>query len=124
MLVSTGANLTHDVIEAIGCAHYRGTADCSDVALRHDEINRIYDVFLPNAAFVRFEEFMQEAFAALPEGSVISIQELLEHLGRRLPSGILATAARKGVPVYCPAIQDSMIGLQVLALCADPPGDD
>ena len=112
VLVSTGANLTHDVIEAIGCSHFRGTADCSDVALRHDEINRIYDVFLPNAAFVRFEEFMQEAFAALPEGSVLSIQELLAHLGRRLPSGILATAARKNIPVYCPAIQDSMIGLQ------------
>ncbi len=112
VLVSTGANLTHDVIEAIGCSHYRGTADCSDVALRHDEINRIYDVFLPNAAFVRFEEFMQEAFAELPEGEVLSIQELLAHLGRQLPSGILATAARKGVPVYCPAIQDSMIGLQ------------
>lgn len=112
VLVSTGANLTHDVIEAIGCAHYRGTAECSDVDLRHDEINRIYDVFLPNAAFVRFEEFMQEAFAALPEGSVLSIQELLAHLGRRLETGILATAARRGVPVYCPAIQDSMIGLQ------------
>lgn len=112
VLVSTGANLTHDVIEAIGCAHYRGTADCSDVALRHDEINRIYDVFLPNAAFARFEGFMQEAFAELPERSVISIQELLAHVGRRLPSGILAAAARKDVPVYCPAIQDSMIGLQ------------
>lgn len=112
VLVSTGANLTHDIIEAIGCSHFRGTADCSDVALRQDEINRIYDVFLPSAAFVRFEEFMQEALGALPGGAVLSIQELLAHLGSRLDTGILATAARKGVPVYCPAIQDSMIGLQ------------
>jgi deoxyhypusine synthase len=112
VLVSTGANLTHDVIEAIGCSHYHGTADCSDVELRHDEINRIYDVFLPNEAFVRFEEFLQEAYADLEDGSVISISELLAHLGNRLKTGILATAAREGVPVYCPAIQDSMIGLQ------------
>jgi deoxyhypusine synthase len=112
VLVSTGANLTHDVIEAIGCRHFHGTAACSDIELRHDEINRIYDVFLPNEAFVRFEAFMQDAFGELDEGSVVSISELLAHLGRRLDTGILAAAARQGVPVYCPAIQDSMIGLQ------------
>ncbi len=112
VLVSTGANLTHDVIEAIGCSHYRGTAACSDIELRHDEINRIYDVFLPNEAFIRFEAFMQEAFEALPPGEVLSISDLLRHIGGRLETGILAAAAREGVPVYCPAIQDSMIGLQ------------
>lgn len=112
VLVSTGANLTHDVIEAIGCSHYRGTAACSDIELRHDEINRIYDVFLPNEAFLRFESFMQEAFEALPEGGVLSISDLLRHVGERLDTGILAAAAREGIPVYCPAVQDSMIGLQ------------
>ncbi|MDG6250864.1 deoxyhypusine synthase [Methanocalculus sp.] len=112
ILVSTGANLTHDIIEAIGCHHYHGTEICDDVDLRHEEINRIYDVYLPTEAFERFEEFMQEVYSELPEGSVISISSLLRHIGERLDSGILATAARKGIPVYCPAIQDSMIGLQ------------
>lgn len=112
ILVSTGANLTHDIIEAIGCHHYHGTEICDDVDLRHEEINRIYDVYLPTEAFERFEEFMQEVCSELPEGSVISISSFLRHIGERLDSGILATAARKGIPVYCPAIQDSMIGLQ------------
>jgi len=112
ILVSTGANLTHDVIEAIGCSHYRGTERCNDVELRHDEINRIYDVFLPNESFIKFEEFMQDVFSSIPENSVISISELLSHIGRHLDTGILAAAARKGIPVFCPAIQDSMIGLQ------------
>ncbi|GAA5261391.1 deoxyhypusine synthase [Methanocalculus sp. MC3] len=112
ILVSTGANLTHDIIEAIGCHHYHGTEICDDVDLRHEQINRIYDVYLPTEAFERFEEFMQEVYSELPEGSVISISSLLRHIGERLDSGILATAARKGIPVYCPAIQDSMIGLQ------------
>lgn len=112
VLVSTGANLTHDIIEAIGCSHIQGSATCSDIELRHEEINRIYDVYLPNEAFVRFEEFMQESLADLEEGSVISISALLEHIGSRLKTGILASAAERGVPVYCPAIQDCMIGLQ------------
>jgi deoxyhypusine synthase len=112
ILVSTGANMTHDIIEAIGCHHYHGRADCSDIELRHEDINRIYDVYLPNEAFIRFEEFMQETYSEIPDGSTISISDLLRHIGSRLDSGILSAACRKGVPVYCPAIQDSMIGLQ------------
>jgi len=112
ILVSTGANLTHDIIEAIGCHHYHGTEICDDVDLRHEEINRIYDVYLPTEAFERFEEFMQDVYSELPDGQAISISALLRHIGERLDSGIIATAARKNIPVYCPAIQDSMIGLQ------------
>jgi deoxyhypusine synthase len=112
VLVSTGANLTHDIIEAIGCRHYHGSSCCSDLELRREEINRIYDVYLPNEAFARFEEFMQESLSILDPGRSYSITDLLSHLGRRLDSGILATAVRKGVPVFCPAVADSMIGLQ------------
>ncbi len=112
VLVSTGANLTHDIIEAIGCRHFHGTAFCDDIELRHDEINRIYDVYLPNEAFGRFEEFMQEVFGGLAPGSTVSISGLLRHIGEHTTSGILHTAAEKGVPVYNPAVQDSMIGLQ------------
>ena len=112
ILVSTGANLTHDIIEAIGCKHFHGTAFCDDIELRHDEINRIYDVYLPNEAFEHFEEFMQGVFGSLEPGSTISISKLLEHIGNNTKSGILHTAARKKIPVYNPAVQDSMIGLQ------------
>ena len=112
VLVSTGANLTHDIIEAIGCHHFHGTAFCNDIELRHDEINRIYDVYLPNDAFEHFEEFMQGVYGELEPKSTISISGLLAHIGNHAKSGILHTAARNNVPVYCPAVQDSMIGLQ------------
>jgi deoxyhypusine synthase len=112
ILVSTGANLTHDIVEAIGCRHFHGTAFCDDIGLRHDEINRIYDVYLPNEAFEHFEEFMQGVFGELEPGSTISISGLLEHIGKHAKSGILHTAAQKKIPVYNPAVQDSMIGLQ------------
>jgi deoxyhypusine synthase len=112
VLVTTGANLTHDIIEAIGCRHYHGSATCSDVELRREDINRIYDVYLPNEAFCRFEEFMQESLASLDPERSYPITNLLGKLGSRLDHGILATAVRMGVPVYCPAVADSMIGLQ------------
>jgi deoxyhypusine synthase len=112
VLVSTGANMTHDIIEAIGCHHYHGRADCSDIELRHEDINRIYDVYLPNEAFIRFEEFMQGIYSEIPEDDTTSISSLLNRIGSRLDSGILASAQKNRIPVYCPAIQDSMIGLQ------------
>ncbi len=123
VLVSTGANLTHDIIEAIGCRHFHGNAFCNDIELRHDEINRIYDVYLPNDAFEHFEAFMQEVFGRLEPKSTISISGLLRHLGSHLKSGILHTAAKKNIPVYCPAVQDSMVGLQVLAFLPDKQRD-
>ncbi|NMA10448.1 MAG: deoxyhypusine synthase, partial [Methanomicrobiales archaeon] len=69
-------------------------------------------IFLPNEAFIRFEEFMQGVFSSLPNGSTVSISELLNRIGSRLDAGILSEAPKAGVPIYCPAIQDSMIGLQ------------
>jgi deoxyhypusine synthase len=112
VVVSTGANITHDIIEAIGCRHYHGSAFCDDVQLHQEEINRIYDVYLPNDAFVKFEEFLQGVFSGLRENSKISISGLLREIGLQCPSGILARASRQNVPIYCPAIQDSMLGLQ------------
>jgi deoxyhypusine synthase len=112
VLVSTGANCVHDIIEALGCHHYHGNPNESDTELRKLAINRIYDVYLPDAAFTRFEEFVQETFEELPGDSSFTIAGLLRALGERLPSGILASAAAKGIPVFSPAFQDSMLGLQ------------
>jgi deoxyhypusine synthase len=112
VLVSTGANLTHDIIEAIGCRHFHGTAFCDDVELRHEEINRIYDIYLPNEAFEHFEKFIQQVFSTLEPESRISISGLLSHIGHRTNNGILHNAAKNSIPVYCPALQDSMLGLQ------------
>ena len=106
-------------LEAIGCRDFHGTAFCNDIELRHGEINRIYDVYLPNEAFEHFETFMQDVFGKLEPGSTISISGLLRHIGSHLKSGILHTAARKDIPVYCPAVQDSMVGSAVPAFLTD-----
>jgi deoxyhypusine synthase len=112
VLVSTGANCVHDIIEALGCHHYHGDPTESDVKLRKLAINRIYDVYLPDSAFTRFEEFVQDTLEDLHHETSFTIAGLLRAIGERLPSGILATAAKKNIPVFSPAFQDSMLGLQ------------
>ncbi len=112
ILVTTGANLVHDIIESMGLHHYKGTDTVDDVQLKHDAVNRIYDVFLPEHHFTDFEEKLQSIFREIPEK--LSITELLSHIGAKLDddNSILKSAYDMGVPVYCPAIQDSIIGLQ------------
>lgn len=112
ILVTTGANLVHDIIESLGLHHYKGTDVVNDVELKHCSINRIYDVFLPEEHFARLEEKLQPLFRELP--ARLSISELLSHIGSKLDddNSILKSAYDMGIPVYCPAIQDSIIGLQ------------
>ncbi len=112
ILVTTGANLVHDIIESLGLHHYKGTQTADDVELKHNSINRIYDVFLPEEHFSKLEEKLQPLFRELPEK--LSISEMLSHIGEKLDDdgSILKSAYDMEIPVYCPAIQDSIIGLQ------------
>ncbi|MGP8328984.1 MAG: deoxyhypusine synthase [Methanosarcinaceae archaeon] len=113
VLVTTGANMVHDLVESLGLHHYKGTDITDDIELKHEEINRIYDVFLPEHHFIDFEDKVQSIFGEL-DSDMISIRELLTHIGKSLDdkNSILKIAAEMDVPIYCPAIQDSMIGLQ------------
>lgn len=112
ILVTTGANLVHDIIEAMGLHHYRGTDATNDIELKHHAINRIYDVFLPEGHFAKLEEKLRPMFSNLPDR--LSISELLSYIGSKLDddNSILKSAYDMRIPVYCPAIQDSIIGLQ------------
>lgn len=112
ILVTTGANLVHDIIESMGLHHYKGTDTVDDVELKQCSINRIYDVFLPEEHFAKLEEKLQPIFRELPDK--ISISEFISHIGSKLDddNSILKSAYDKEIPVYCPAIQDSIIGLQ------------
>ena len=111
VLVVTGANLVHDIIESFSC-HCLGSAESDDAALRQEGKSRIYDVFIRDDDFAGFEEFMQRS---LPDTEkVLSGRELLGILGSKIddPRSILRSAYDMKVPVFCPALPDSMIGLQ------------
>ncbi|MFB6170767.1 MAG: deoxyhypusine synthase [Haloarculaceae archaeon] len=130
-LVTTGANLTHDAIEAIGGKHHHGREDVEDKTLReHDEqlrdewVDRIYNVYLPQEHFTAFEQHLrEEVFPAVEGEGPVSIQSFTAELGRanlavneregvEEDPGIAAAAYEHDVPVYCPAVQDSVLGLQ------------
>jgi len=115
VIVTTGANVTHDLIEAIGGYHARGEALVNDAELRERGISRIFDVYVPQQVFELFEDRIQPIFAEITkEGARMSSAELLRRIGSRLDdeNSFVKAAAAKEVPVFCPAIADSILGLQ------------
>lgn len=113
VLVTTGANLTHDLAEACGTPHLLGTEKADDSKLRVEGINRIYDVYMPNNAYEGIEDFLQPILNDL-SGKRYSIRQLLLEIGKKTKGDSLIRACYENkVELYCPALADSGIGLQL-----------
>ena len=116
ILITTGANLTHDVAETLGYHHLQGEVninDLNDVELHKEEMNRIYDVFMPNKVYEGIEDFVSKL--EIPDYTM-SVSSFLKFLGEKLPknaNSILKICAEKNVPIFCPAFTDSGLALQL-----------
>lgn len=114
-LVSTGANLYHDLHETRGRRHYIGSPREDDAALQADRIDRVYDTYASEAEFCDNDEWIADFVLTLerrPYTSREFLYKLGEHLWKETSGdGILTAAYRAGVPIFCPAIADSSIGM-------------
>ena len=117
VLVSTGANMVHDMVEALGYRHMVGTFTAEDRKLKKENIGRIGDIYIEQEAFQGLEKWLYKTVEAIPEEKRrrISAAELLREIGKQIKDkeSILAIAARKNVPVICPALVDSIVGFQL-----------
>ena len=114
-LVSTGANLYHDLHETRGRSHYLGSPHADDAALANDAVDRVYDTYASEDEFVDNDNWIAD-FAAALEPRPYTTREFLYRLGEHLwtttgRDGILTAAYRARVPIFCPAIADSSIGM-------------
>jgi len=115
VLVSTGANMVHDAIEAVGGHHYKGHWIVDDNMLYKRNIYRIYDIFVSEEDFLRLDHRLVDIYdeiAAEKAGKTISSSEFTFELGKRLndPDSILRSAYESKVPIFLPALRDSEFG--------------
>lgn len=113
----TGAQLTHDMLEIIGSKHYQGEVQADDVALAREDVNRFWDTFGDEADYRRVEPMIFEFARGLPDRPMTT-REYIYRMGgyfKRIAEqpGILVAAHDAGVPVYCPAIGDSVLGMDL-----------
>ncbi len=115
VIVSTGACMVHDAIEAVGGHHYIATPAVNDGELYKYHLFRIYDILVPEEDYVRLDFKLSEMYddiAAERKGESLSSNEFTYEIGKRLTdeNSILRAAYEENVPIFLPAVRDSEFG--------------
>ncbi len=115
VIVSTGACMVHDAIEAVGGHHYKGGWAVDDKELYKYHIFRIYDIFVPEEDYVKLDYVFSEMYAEIAKernGAPLASDEFTYEIGKRLtdPNSILRAAYEENVPIFLPAVRDSEFG--------------
>ena len=120
-VISTGANLYHDLHYALNFTLRRGSPFVDDVELYEQGVIRIYDVLFPANVLMETDAYVREFLVRSGLDGPISTSELHYRLGldllARQPGceeySVVAAAARYGVPLYTSSPGDSSIGMNV-----------
>jgi deoxyhypusine synthase len=112
VVVSTGAIYYQDLYQSIGGRHWVGSPLADDVRLRDLYLDRIYDTYVDELKFEDTDRVIGRITEEFPRRPASS-REYLGFLGSRFPDSesFLATAARRGIPTFSPALIDSSIGI-------------
>jgi deoxyhypusine synthase len=123
LIISTGANLYHDIHFALNLPVYQGDFRVDDKELLKDKIVRIYDIFLPEKTLLLTDQFIQKIFEKITIKKAVSTAFLHNFIGNQLleqsanPNySILATSAKYKVPIFSPSPGDSSIGMNLAKL--------
>ncbi|GAC1392118.1 MAG: deoxyhypusine synthase [Ktedonobacteraceae bacterium] len=118
-IISTGANLYHDIHHALAMSLHKGDFRMDDTKLQEEGVIRIYDILFKDDVLLDTDAFVREALKDLPE-KPISTSELHYHLGTQLLKvgvkpeySVLAQAAAWSIPIYTSSPGDSSIGMNV-----------
>src|SRR6266849_1094117 len=118
-IISTGANLYHDMHHALAMSLHRGDFRLDDTRLQEEGVIRIYDILFEDKVLLDTDAFVRECLKSLPNHP-ISTSELHYHLGiQLLKAGIkpeysvLAPAATWNGTIYTSSPGDSSIGMNV-----------
>lgn len=128
-LISTGANLYHDIHYGLGLDLYASNPFVDDVKLRQEGRIRIYDIVFSYDVLLETDAFIRELLKAEPFQKRMGTAEFHYLLGQSLHqieqqigvqhSCLLSTAYQCGVPIYTSSPGDSSIGMNVAALALE-----
>jgi deoxyhypusine synthase len=128
-VISTGANLYHDLHFGLGFDLYSGSPFVDDVQLRQEGTIRIYDIVFAYDVLLETDAFIRKILQAEPFQKRMGTAEFHNLLGKYVrevekqvgvkDSCLLATAYECGVPVYTSSPGDSSIGMNVAAMALE-----
>ena len=131
-IVSTGANVYHDLHFAYDLPVRQGHFDVDDDILYSKQIVRIYDVYIKEMGTLQAQDIVvqreiKRAKNIIPQNAstadiAYALGKAAKENGRYPEKSFLVKAYEHKVPVYMPAIGDSSIGLNMLPLLFEDKG--
>ncbi len=125
-IISTGANLYHDLHYGLGMELFAGSPFIDDVQLRRDGVIRIYDVLFDYDVLLDTDAFVRQVIQGPEFQRSMGTDEFHHLLGkyvhereRRLgipEHSLLAAAYKYAVPIFTSSPGDSSIGMNVAAM--------
>src|SRR5882757_4734078 len=125
-IVSTGANLYHDLHYGLNMKLYAGSPFLNDVDLHRDGVIRIYDILFDYNVLLDTDAFVREVIRGPEFQKTMGTDEFhyllgkyVSERGRKLglkDSSMLAAAYECGIPVFTSSPGDSSIGMNVAAM--------
>jgi deoxyhypusine synthase len=125
-IISTGANLYHDLHYGLGMELYAGSPFLDDVQLRHEGVIRIYDVLFDYDVLLDTDAFVRQVIQGPEFQRAMGTDEFhyllgkyVAERGRKLgipDDSLLGAAYKYGVPIFTSSPGDSSIGMNVAAM--------
>jgi len=120
-MISTGANLYHDLHYALNFKLHRGSPFLDDVELYEQGIIRIYDVLFPATVLLETDAYIRDFLTRSKLSGPMSTsafhlalgQDLLARNPACVDYSVVAKAAECGVPIYTSSPGDSSIGMNI-----------
>src|SRR5215472_3448483 len=120
VVVSTGANISEDILEALGYHYYQGTWLADDEELLRLKVDRFYDVYADEIQYRKLENTIFRFANTLDDKKTYSTREFLfqfgEYLSKKGIDSIVAAAYERKVPIYSPGLIDSGYGVALSLL--------
>ncbi len=129
-VVSTGANLYHDMHRSLGFELFGSTPFTNDIELRENKIIRIYDILFHQDVLLESDAFVRECLRGEEFQMTMGTAELHYKLGKYTKAreealgiggyvSMLTAAYECGVPIYTSSPGDSTLGMNVAALAME-----
>jgi deoxyhypusine synthase len=114
VMVCSGAMLFQDLHETLGRQHFQAHPSMTDAELEASQISRMWDVLASEEEYREADEWVGGFTNQLDQTRAYSTREFLHLLGRELAEiatddGILTSAYKARIPIFCPTISDSSI---------------
>ncbi len=112
-IITAGGSLDHDLIKS-AMPYELGDFMMDDAKLHQKGVNRIGNILVPNDRYEYLEAFMKEAYDELYAANKLACPSAIARkIGEKTkPDSFLHWCTKNRIPVFCPGITDSAIGLQ------------